>query len=315
MMNYRFATLACASLGVAASLLMTACSADDKTIVSANGYKITKGQLDAKLESMPISKEVLHNMAQQALVFQYAKDNKIDVTEAQIDAKIAEIKQRLSDQQLADALKQQGMTQQDLRDLMKEQIIVKAAVDKGITVSDAQMNAYLSKNHSLLDQPAQVRARHILVKDLATAQMIEAKLKAGGDFAALAKQYSSDPGTKDKGGELGFFTQGAMVKEFSDVAFKMNPGQTSQPVHSPYGFHIIQVEEKKPAQVASLANSRQKIRDQMLSSQEQMLVPQFMDQLLKSAKIQIEDPRFSDLFPSPAPATIPTAAPAATPTK
>lgn len=314
-MNYRFATLACTALGLAASLLMTACSADDKTIVSAGSYKITKGQFDAKLESMPASKEVLHNMVQQALVFQYAQDHKIAVTDPQIDAKIAEIKQRLSDQQLQDALKQQGMTQQDLRDLMKEQIIVKQAVDTGIAVSDAQMTAYLVKNHSLLDQPAQVRARHILVSSLPTAQTIEAKLKSGGDFAALAKQYSSDPGTKDKGGELGFFTQGAMVKEFSDVAFKMNPGQISQPVHSPYGWHIIQVEEKKPAQVASLANSRQKIRDQMLSSQEQMLVPQFMDTLLKNAKISIEDPRFSDLFPSPPPASAPTAGPAATPTK
>src|SRR5438445_5473622 len=138
-MNYRFATLACAALGLTASLIMTACSAEDKTIVSTDGYKITKGELDAKLESMPLAKEVLHNMVQQDLVFQYAKDHNIQVTDAQIDAKIAEIKQRLNDQQLQDALKQQGMTTQDLRDLMREQIIVKSAVDQGINVSDAQM--------------------------------------------------------------------------------------------------------------------------------------------------------------------------------
>ena len=309
-MNYRFATLACAAMGLSASLLLSACSAEDKTLVSTDGYKVTKGELDAKLEAMPTAHQVLHSMVQQDLVFQWAKDHNIQVTDAEIDAKIDEIKSRLSDQQLSDALKQQGMSQQDLRDLMREQIIVKKAVDQGITVTDAQLSNYLAKNHSLLDTPKQVRARHILVSTMATAQMLEAKLKGGADFAALAKQYSSDPGSKDKGGELGFFTQGAMVKEFSDAAFAMKPGQISAPVHSPYGYHIIQVEEVKPAQVATLANSKQKIKDQMLSSQEQMLVPQFMDKLIAGAKVTISDPNFADLFPSPPPAA---PAPAATP--
>lgn len=301
-MNYRFATLAFAAASLSASLLLSACSAEDKTLVSTNGYSIKKGELDAKLEAMPVAKQVLHSMVQQDLVFQYAKDHNIDVSAADIDAKIADIKTRLSDQQLSDALKQQGMNEQDLRDLMQEQIIVKKAVDATIPVSNAQMAAYLAKNHALLDSPKQVRARHILVSSLPTAQMIEAKLKAGGDFAALAKQYSSDPGTKDKGGELGFFTQGAMVKEFSDAAYAMKPGQISQPVHSPYGWHIIQVEEIKPAQVATVANSEQKIKDQMLQTQEQMAIPQFMDKLLADSKVTISDPNFSDLFPSPPPA-------------
>ncbi len=310
-MNYRFATLACAAVGLSASLFLSACSAEDKTVVSTSGYKVTKGELDAKLEAMPVASQVLHSMVQQDLVFQYAKDHNIQVAESDIDAKIADIKNRLSDQQLEQALKQQGMTQQDLRDLMREQIIVKDAVDQNLHVSDAQLQDYLNKNHALLDQPKQVRARHILVSTLAQAQMIEGKIKSGGDFAALAKQYSSDPGTKDKGGELGFFTQGAMVKEFSDAAFSMKPGQISQPVHSPYGYHIIQVEEIKPAQVATLANSRQKIKDNMLSSQEQMAIPDFMDKLMADVKVTVNDPTFADAFPSPTP----TPAPAASPTK
>ena len=308
-MNYRFATLACAAVGMCASLLLSACSDENKALVSTNGYKVTKGELDAKLEAMPVASQVLHSMVQQALVFQYAKDHNIQVSESDIDSKINDIKQRLSDQQLDQALKQQGMSQQDLRDLMKEQIIVKDAVDQNLHVSDAQLQDYLNKNHALLDQPKQVRARHILVSTLPTAQMIEQKLKAGGDFAALAKQYSSDPGTKDKGGELGFFTQGAMVKEFSDAAFSMKPGQISQPVHSPYGWHVIQVEEIKPAQVATLANSKQKIKDQMLSSQEQMAVPDFMDKLMANAQISVNDPQYASAFPSPQPSVTPAPAP------
>jgi len=311
-MNYRFATLACAAMGLSASLLMSACSAEDKTLVTTDGgAKITKGELDAKLEAMPVAHQVLHSMLQQDLVFQWAKDHNISVTDAEIDGKINEIKQRLSDQQLGDALKQQGMSQQDLRDLMREQLIVKKAVDQNLKLSDAQMKDYLAKNHALLDQPKQVRARHILVSNLTTANVIEAKLKSGGDFAALAKQFSSDPGTKDKGGELGFFTQGAMVKEFSDVAFGMKVGAISQPVHSPYGWHIIQVEEVKPASVATLANSEQKIKDQMLSSQEQTAVPAFIDKVTNGAKLTVSDPQFSDMLPSPSP-TMAAPAPAKT---
>jgi len=301
-MKYRFATLALAAAGIALSLLASACSAEDKTLVSADNYKVSKGELDAKLEKQPVAGQVLRSMVEQDLIFQYAKDNNITVTDAEIDSKIADIKARLSDAQLAQALQQQGMTEQDLRDILHQQLIIKKAVDATIHVSDKQLSDYLAQNHTLLDQQAQVRARHILVSTQATAEMIEGKLKAGGDFAKLAAQYSTDPGTKDKGGELGFFTRTAMVKEFSDAAFSMKVGQVSAPVHSPYGWHIIQVEEIKPAMVATVANSRQKILDNMLAAQEQAQYPAFMDKIMQGAKITVEDPQYADTFPSPQPA-------------
>jgi len=301
-MKYRFATLAFAAVGIAVALLASACSAENKTLVSASGYKVTKGELDAKLEKQPVAGQVLRSMVEQNLVFQYAKDHNITVTDAEIDQKIADIKARLSDAQLQQALQQQGMTEQDLRDILRQQLIIKKAVDATIHVTDKQLSDYLAQNHALLDQQAQVRARHILVGTLATAQMIESKFKSGGDFAALAKQYSTDPGTKDKGGELGFFTKGAMVKEFSDAAFSMKPGQTSAPVHSPYGWHIIQVEETKPAMVATVANSRQKILDNMLAAQEQTQYPAFMDKVMQGANISVQDPQYAQAFPSPQPA-------------
>ncbi|HYK53562.1 MAG TPA: peptidylprolyl isomerase [Candidatus Eremiobacteraceae bacterium] len=301
-MKYRFATLALAAAGIAVSLLASACSAEDKTLVSADNYKVSKGELDAKLEKQPVAGQVLRSMVEQDLIFQYAKDNNITVTDAEIDSKIADIKARLSDAQLAQALQQQGMTEQDLRDILHQQLIIKKAVDATIHVSDKQLSDYLAQNHTLLDQQAQVRARHILVSTQATAEMIEGKLKAGGDFAKLAAQYSTDPGTKDKGGELGFFTRTAMVKEFSDAAFSMKVGQVSAPVHSPYGWHIIQVEEIKPAMVATVANSRQKILDNMLAAQEQAQYPAFMDKIMQGAKITVEDPQYADTFPSPQPA-------------
>jgi peptidyl-prolyl cis-trans isomerase D len=112
---------------------------------------------------------------------------------------------------------------------------------------------------SELDTPEQVRARHILValdpgaddaaKAAARAKLDGAKkrIEAGEDFAAVAKELSDDPGSKDAGGDLGFFKRGAMVAPFEEAAYALEPGQLSEPVETPFGFHLIRVEEKKAA--------------------------------------------------------------------
>ena len=118
--------------------------------------------------------------------------------------------------------------------------------------------------------PAQARARHILIgltpaasaeekaAAKAKAEAILAKVKAGGDFVALAKQNSEDPGTKDKGGELGFFGRGELVKPFEEVAFTLKPGEYGI-AESEYGYHVIQVEESKPEHLDTPEEARPKV--------------------------------------------------------
>ena len=89
----------------------------------------------------------------------------------------------------------------------------------------------------------EIHARHILVPTEAEAQAALKRVKAGEDFAKVAKEVSKDPGSE--GGDLGWFTKDRMVPEFADAAFKLEPGQISEPVKSPFGWHIIQVEEKR----------------------------------------------------------------------
>jgi len=299
-MKPRFATLALIAAALGGALVLTGCG-ESRTIATVNGQKITKGELDAKLEAQN-GKQALQQMVQQALVFQYAKQHNINVTDDDVNKQLATIEQRFPAGQFETILKNQGMTLDDAKNVVREQLIVKRAVDQNITVSDAQIKDYFAKNHAQFDQPKQVRARHILVKTKAEADSIEAQLKSGADFATLAKKYSMDPGSKDKGGELGFFGPGQMVKSFQDVAFAMKPGQISQPVQTPFGWHIIQVEEVRPAVTASLANAHDKARDQLMAVQEQQLIPQFMQTLQSGAKIDISDAQYAGLFPSPAPA-------------
>ncbi len=305
-MKSRFATLASLMAAACAVLLMTGCG-DQKTVATVNGEKITKGELDAKLEQQG-GKNTLAGMVQQDLIFQYAKEHNITATDAEVDDKLKEIESHFPPGQFDTMLKSQGISMDDARKLVRQNILTTKAVDQNITVTDAQVNDYLKQQHLVIGQPAQVEARHILVKSKAQADMIEAQLKKGGDFATLAKQYSIDPGTKDKGGDLGWFGPGQMVPAFQNAAFALKPGQISAPVQTPFGWHIIQVEAVKPL-------TKDAAIDQIKKQQESLQIQPFMNQLRTSAKIEVEDPRYQDLFPSPPPVAPAPAPASAAPTK
>lgn len=306
--------------GIATALLtvsLAACGGSSGgNVATVNGQAITHGDLDQKLEGSPAARGVLQQMVTNDLIDQYAKDKNISVSQAEIDKVENQYKSQYPNGQWDELLKARGLSEQDVQDLIRRQIILDKAVGGNIHITDAQIKEYFNKNHAQFDKPAMARARHILVPDLKTAQKVEADLKSGKDFAAEAKQYSTDPGSRDKGGELGWFRKGQMVPAFEQYAFSGPIGKISPPVKSPFGYHIIQVEERKPGTTASLASSRDQIEQQLRQQQEAPLIPQFLQQLQSNAKIDIQDPRFQGLFPTPAPSSAPvTAAPAPAATK
>ena len=282
-------------------------------VVTVNGQAISHGDLDAKLEGSPAARGTLQQMVTNELIDQYAKDHNITVSQADINKVEEQYKSQYPNGQWDDLLKARGLTEQDVQDLIRRQLILDRAVGGNVKVSDAQIKSYFDKNHAQFDQPAQARARHILVPDMKTAQKVEADLKSGKDFAAEAKQYSVDPGSRDKGGELGWFRKGQMVPAFEKYAFTAPLNQISPPIKSPFGYHIIQVEERKPAKNATLAGSRDQISQTLRQQEEAPLIQPFLQQLQQQANIVTNDPRFAGLFPTPAPSTAPvaTAAPAA----
>jgi foldase protein PrsA len=307
---------AAAAATAAMALSFTACSSGssgggDATVVSVNDQKITRADLDRRLESSPLAKQVLTQLVQQALIDQYAKNNSITIPQADIDKKEAEIESKYPPGQFDAILAQQGLSQADVQNILRQQMVLEKAVSPNVHISDSDIQAYFAKNHAQFDQPEQIRARHILVADQATANMIEAKLKAGGNFAALAKQYSTDAASKSSGGELGYFPRGKMVPAFQDAAFALPVGGISAPVKSPFGWHIINVEAKKPAQTATLASARAQIKDLLTQQAEQAQIQPFMETLRAKANITVTDSRYADVFPPPLPAPPPAASPAA----
>jgi peptidyl-prolyl cis-trans isomerase C len=152
-------------------------------------------------------------------------------------------------------------------------------------VTEEEIKAVYDKEAANIQQTERVRARHILVDTEQEAKDIEAKLVAGEKFEDLAKKFSKD-GSKEYGGDLGYFTAAEMVPDFSKAAFALQKGDVSQPVKTDYGWHIIKLEDRKLGGAQPLDQVKPAIRNILLRQKVQNVV---LD-LRKSAKIEITDP-------------------------
>lgn len=151
-------------------------------------------------------------------------------------------------------------------------LVDKARLRRTLTIPETQIAEYYQTHLQEFRSEEEIHARHILIKPttqdpagdqaaLAKAEDVRRKaLAAGADFAALARQYSEDEGSKPSGGDLGFFPRGRMVEEFTQAAFALQPGGVSAPVKSQFGYHVIKVEERRPAGQRSIEEVRESIR-------------------------------------------------------
>ena len=178
------------------------------------------------------------------------------------------------------------------------QYLQKEVISK-IKVTEKDAKAYYDKNPDLFKSPEQVKARHILIqvpkeaseeekkKLKEKADEVLKKVKAGEDFAKLAADTSDDPGTKSKGGELGFFSKGSMVPAFEQAAFALKPGEVSELVETEFGFHVIKVDEKKEAVSEPFETIKEKVTKQVLREKQEAKVTEFVEQALKKAKVMM----------------------------
>ncbi|BHH84734.1 SurA N-terminal domain-containing protein [Desulforhopalus sp. 52FAK] len=162
-----------------------------------------------------------------------------------------------------------------------------------VEIDDAQIKDYYESNSQMFTQPEQRKASHILFKvgendseevkekQLAQANMVLAKAKEGSDFSELAKEYSEGP-SKDNGGELGFFTQGQMVPTFDDAVFSLGKGEISDVVKTQFGYHIILVEDIKPASKKSLEDSKKQILSNLQKKEAESLAFQVANSTYES---------------------------------
>jgi len=203
------------------------------------GSNVTPEEMD-KLQH-----QVLNELIEEKIILQEAKRQQIKVSPTEVEEVLDKFrKQFKSVEEFKNAIKAEGFTEDNLRKEYEENLIKENLINKevwgNIKVSQDELNQ-IRDNFAY-----QIKVRHILVKTKPEAILILARLDKGEKFEDLAKKYSIDPGTKDKGGMIDFFTKGKMIKEFSDAAFGLKrPGEISEIVETKFGFHIIQLIEKK----------------------------------------------------------------------
>jgi len=286
-------------------------------IAKVNGESVERWELETAIKGVegragsPIPPErhdeIVRGLIDQLVAFhvlsQEAHARKLDATDADVQARISQFKGGFPDENaFQQALTAQGMTMPELQKQTRMGLdvskVLDAEVNSKIAIGDADVEAFYKGNTDRFKQGETVHASHILIgvpqgADAATkqaarvkAQAILKQVKAGGDFAALAKANSQD-GSAQNGGDLGFFPKGQMEPTFEKTAFSLKPGTTSGLVETPFGFHIIKVLEKRPPRTAPLEEVAPQIKEFLTGQQRQTKIAAFVDQAKAKSKIEI----------------------------
>lgn len=254
-------------------------------------------------EKATLKKDILEELVSAELLYQESKKAGLGDFKKEVDQQLENIKKGFnSDKDFEAVLKERGITEKDLKEDIQKGISIKSFLDtrvyKGITVSDAGKKEEYEKNKDNLDVPEQVRASHILVpvkedasdedKNLAREKIegLRSRILSGEDFAELAKENSAD-GSAARGGDLGYFGKGQMVKPFEDAAFSMEIGDINPVIETQFGYHIIQLTDKKAAHSLTYAEVEKDIEHFLINKHKREKLDSLIQDLRKKAKIEI----------------------------
>jgi peptidyl-prolyl cis-trans isomerase SurA len=251
-----------------------------------------------------LRREVLDHLIDDELILQQAVDLKLTITSEQVDSSIEEIKKQnnITDEQLREALKGQGMTMATYRADLKRQLlryrVLNISVGSRVSISDEEVKAYYDR-HMKTGGNLQVRASHIFVAipenaDAATvkekqeqAQKLLERAQAGEDFAKLAKQYSDDPATRAEGGDLGTFGKDILPKAIEEMVFSMRVGEIRGPVRADRGFHVMKLIERKNKDAKPLEEVKDDIRIQLRQKEMERQTKTYLTELRKKTLVDV----------------------------
>lgn len=268
---------------------MTACSSsgsDSEVVVETEAGDVTKDEFYQKL------KEQNGDSVLQQLVLQTVLEGQYDVSDEEVEEQLNELKEQYGDQ-FQMVLQQSGFSDEEsFKEVLRMNILQEKALTEDIEVSEEELQQAYER------ETTEIEASHILVEDEQTAQDLRKEIEEGADFATLAKANSVDPGSKDQGGELGFFGTGAMVPEFEDAAYNMEVGEISQPVQTENGWHIIKVTDKREIEnPESFEEMKPELKRQVATEKiDQQAAQQKLQQMIQDANVDVKIEEFQGLF-------------------
>lgn len=296
--------------------LLSGLFSEDTVIATVNGVEIMESELQEEIDKLPsyyktgaideitLRSAILEQLIARALLLEEAEKVGITATESDVEQIIANItaEAQVTLDELKQKLEEQNVTMDEFREAIEEQFIMNKVIEQevltDVSVTEEEILSYYETQKEKLSE---VRASHILIcytgalkcesdltKEAAEeqAQALIERIKAGENFEALAKEYSTDPSAEFNGGDLGWFTKGQMVPEFETAAFSLNAGEmAAAPVETAYGYHIIMVTDKKD----TLEDVKEEILATLTLEKQKQAVESYVLALKQAAEIVYEE--------------------------
>ncbi len=301
--------------------------------IQAPFYKLAGNTLKDPNSSvnLMLKDRIVNELILKELINQEIEKRKITVSKEEIEAKKAEITEKLGSKEKVDELlKNNGISEKKFEEDLASELKVDKLIEstKSTNVSEREIKQFYNENKKSFNYPERVRASHILIEvnpaaikqeiisadkkgeltsediNKKTQEKVDEKMKLAkevrakaaknpADFASLAKQYSDDKASAQRGGDLGFFTKDAMVKPFSDAAFKLKPGTVSEVVVSDFGNHIIIVTDKAKAGIQPYEKMKEEISVYLEQKKKIDVLKDLLDGLKANAKIEYTDTAYN----------------------
>ncbi|MCS7089769.1 MAG: peptidylprolyl isomerase [Verrucomicrobiota bacterium] len=295
----------------------------DQVIARGKSFEIKRSQLDAALLSfkallaargqtlppaanLQVERELLQQLIRiQMLVGRATEEDRAEGTRVG-EKRFEQVLERAgSMDNLTRQLKSVGITPDQLKARLIEEATAEAVIRREVqvNVTDEEVRKFYDENPAQFEEPERVRVSHILLRTLDAntreplseelrqakrKQMDEIlqKVKAGEDFSALARKYSEDAGSKDRGGEY-IFARGQMVPEFETAAFSLQPGQISDIVTTQFGYHIVKMHERMPARRVPFDEVKERIRDYLITQAIQKVLPDYVRKIRADENVEV----------------------------
>ncbi len=285
--NFLICCLTCLAMLIANIAIAQDSTGENKTLAKIGKYTLTLKEFNEQIKSLPPQLQMA--IASNPQLKEQFLNRWVDLTLMAIEARKEgyqnrpDVKKRIED--MTNALLAQEYMRKNIADPAK--------------VSEEELKKYYEAHKSQFVEKEKVKARHILIKVPSNANKkeweaakkkaleIRQKLLKGEDFATLAKRYSDDPGSKNRGGELGYFQKGQMVPEFEKAAFSLKKGEISKPVKTTFGYHIIQVQDRTKAKEKSFDQVKQEIRQRLLRQKQIKLKDEIIANLKKKYAVEV----------------------------
>ncbi len=265
---------------------------ENNLVAEVGTYKLFQEELNFLLEEEPQLRQILKTKPElKDEVYKSLIERWVNITLLSLQAQKEGLDKEPQIQKRLDELKKMFLAEEYLKHKIGE-----------IRIEEKSLKEYYEKNKNKYKTPEGVKVKHILVyvpekadnatfqKALSKANQIYSKILKGANFEEMAKVYSDDTASKVKGGDLGIIRKGETIPEFEREIFKLKVGEISKPIRSPYGYHIVKVEKKVPAEILSFDKVKNLVEEDYRREQEKILVENLIKELrqIYQPKIYLE---------------------------